>query len=282
MNGIWHLEQTETYSPKKLKEALSFLSETDGATILAGGTDLMVQMESGKLAPKKILNIWNLNELREIHEEKTLVAFGSLCTHMQILQHPATPKVLAQACGTVGAVQIQNRGTIGGNIANASPAGDTLPVLLALDASVEVASASRIRRIPFSEFYTGYRATALRANELITSVHVPKPKSSERTHFRKVGTRLAQAISKVVFCGRIQNSSPVKEIRLAFGSIGPTVIRLNKTEDFLTGKTLDTNTVDAALSIAATEIKPIDDIRSTAEYRASVVRNLLREFLTVA
>jgi CO/xanthine dehydrogenase FAD-binding subunit len=177
--------------------------------------------------------------------------------------------MLATAAREIGGVQIQNRGTIGGNVANASPAGDTLPVLLVADAAVVLRSTSGTRRVPMSSFYTGYRQTAARPDELIVAFEIPAVRG--RQWFRKVGTRAAQAIAKIVAAG-VQDRKP----RLAMGSVGPTVLKLTRTEEALArGASLA-----EAQSIMQTEIAPIDDLRSTAEYRRQVASNLLAEFLT--
>jgi CO/xanthine dehydrogenase FAD-binding subunit len=175
--------------------------------------------------------------------------------------------MLVEASRQVGGPQIQNRGTIGGNVANASPAGDSLPVLAAVDAVVVLRSADSERRIPITKFYTGYRATLMRPDELIVAIEIPAVEG--RQWFRKVGTRAAQAISKVVVAG-VRSRAP----RLAFGSVAPTVVRVPKTERSLA----DGATIDEAARILSREITPIDDLRSTAEYRTRVATNLLRRF----
>ena len=175
--------------------------------------------------------------------------------------------MLVEAARLVGGVQIQNRGTVGGNLANASPAGDTLPVFAAADAEVVLHGPDGERRVPFSKFYTGYRASVRLRNELITAVEVAPVEG--RQWFRKVGTRAAQAISKVVFAG-VRGASP----RLALGSVAPTVVRLTHTEQALAGGA----GVDAALGALANDIQPVDDVRSTADYRRTVAGNLVRQF----
>ena len=178
--------------------------------------------------------------------------------------------MLIDAARQVGGVQIQNRGTIGGNIANGSPAGDTLPVFAAVDATVVARSASDERRIPFAEFYSGYRANVLRADELIVAVEVPP--IAGRQWFRKVGTRAAQAISKVVMAA-VYAEPP----RIAFGSVGPVVIRAYGAERELAAG----RGIDSAAAVLGAEITPIDDLRSTAGYRRTVAQNLLRQFWSV-
>jgi xanthine dehydrogenase small subunit len=164
-------------------------------------------------------------------------------------------------------VQIQNRGTIGGNVANASPAGDALPVLLAADAAVVLRSAAGTRRVPMTTFYTGYRQTVASPDELIVSFEIPAVKG--RQWFRKVGTRAAQAIAKIVVAGVWE-----KQPRLAMGSVAPTPLRLSHTEQALGGGA----SMAEAQETLQREIAPIDDLRSTAEYRRQVAANLLRQF----
>src|SRR6185503_14091044 len=186
-----------------------------------------------------------------------------------------------------GGIATQNRGTIGGNIANASPAADTPPVLLVYDAELELLSASGTRRVPYAAFHRGYKQVDLAPGELIARVILP-PLAVGRVfrpaeYYRKVGTRRAQAISKVCFAGTIHlDAGVVQDVRIAVGSVAPTVVRATKTEAALRGRPLDEATIAAAERALLAEIAPIDDIRSTARYRARVAGNLLREFITVA
>jgi CO/xanthine dehydrogenase FAD-binding subunit len=195
--------------------------------------------------------------------------------------------MLPMAASETGGLATQNRGTIGGNIANASPAADTPPALLVYDAELELMSSTGVRRVPYAAFHQGYKKMDLAPGEIIARVHLPLrdawlPPSGGRDYYRKVGTRRAQAISKVCFAGSILMAGEhVKDVRIALGSVAPTGVRATRTEDVLRGKTLDEATVSSAGQTLASEIAPIDDIRSTARYRARVAANLLREFLTV-
>ncbi len=272
--------QAPVDSPSSLAEALSLRAAHPGAMPLAGGTDVMVFLEAGAIDPPRFLDLWALDELRGIREVGGGIAIGALTTWTEIAESEAAGRVapsLVEAARTVGAKQIQNRGTIGGNIANASPAGDSLPVLLALDAVVVARSAARgEREIPMAELYTGYRALALEPDELVTEVRLPAPNPADLTHYRKVGTRLAQAISKVVLGGRLRvEGGVVTEARIAFGSVAATPIRCAATEAALVGKPVDPTAADVVLR----DITPIDDVRSTADYRRSVARNILRSWL---
>jgi CO/xanthine dehydrogenase FAD-binding subunit len=189
--------------------------------------------------------------------------------------------LLAAACATVGGVQIQNRGTIGGNIANASPAGDTLPPLAVYEAVVEVVSLEGTRRVPFLEMFAGVKKTTLRPGELIAAIELPFASRPQRQLFRKVGTRAAQAISKTVAAGVmwLARDGTVRELRFALGSMAPTVRRLRAVESFVAGKPLTPDTIQAASQLVASDVSPIDDLRSTAEYRLATSRRLLEAFL---
>ena len=257
--------------PRSLRAALDMLRDDDSMVPVAGCTDLYVALNFGTLAAKRFMNLWRLDELRGITCHDGGVRIGALSTYTEILRSPLIRRalpMLAAAASEIGGVQIQNRGTLGGNVANASPAGDTLPVLVAADATVELRSSTSIRRVPFPSFYTGYRKTVARPDELIVALHFPTIRG--RQWFRKVGTRAAQAISKVVFAG-VGGETP----RIGLGSVGPTVVRLPRTEAALAAGA----SVQDAQRTLLEEIAPIDDIRSTADYRARVAANLLSQFL---
>jgi CO/xanthine dehydrogenase FAD-binding subunit len=236
-----------------------------------------VSLNSGTLKPTRFLNIWRLNALRTIAVGDGHLSIGALATFTDLIRSPLVRRripMLTAAAHEIGGVQIQNRGTIGGNVANASPAGDTLPVLAVAEAVVVLARAQGQRRVPFTSFYTGYRQTVCRPGELIVAFEIPR--ITGRQWFRKVGTRAAQAISKVVIAG-VMPSTPSSGVapRIAIGSVAPTVMRATRTEAALaSGASL----TDAQRTLAA-EISPIDDIRSTAAYRRRVAANLLAQML---
>jgi CO/xanthine dehydrogenase FAD-binding subunit len=210
------------------------------------------------------------------------VSIGALTTHAQLRHSPvirARLPALADAAATVGAAQIQNRGTIGGNIANASPAGDTLPVLLAVDATFTLGSAAGERTIRAADFWVAYRRTALRPDELLLRIGFPVERH-RHTRFRKVGTRQAQAISKVVMALSYREDEGVwRDVRLALGSVAPTPIRARETEAVLEGAAPRETTADRAAAVLAAELAPIDDVRSTAGYRRSVSARVLHRLL---
>jgi CO/xanthine dehydrogenase FAD-binding subunit len=238
---------------------------------IAGATDVYVGLNFGTLKETKYLDIWNVGELRTIATKGELLSIGALATYTDMIRSKdanARVPMLVEASRLVGGPQIQNRGTIGGNVANASPAGDTLPVLAAVNAVVVLRSAKGERRVGFNEFYTGYRTTQRHPDELVVAIEIPRIEGKQ--WFRKVGTRAAQAISKVVVAATRGSTS----MTIAFGSVAPTVVRAPQTESALaTGAT-----IDEAAAILSREIKPIDDLRSTADYRQRVAVNLLRRF----
>ena len=262
----------ELLEPRSLKHALDVLRSQQPVVPLAGCTDVYVLLNAGTSPASRYLNLWNLDALRGIRLRGGVVSIGALTTFADILRSPmvrARLPMLAAAAREVGAVQIQNRGTLGGNVANGSPAGDSLPVLAAADAIVVLRSALGSRRVPFNGFYTGYRRTVMRSDELIAAIEIPQV--TGRQWFRKVGTRAAQAISKVVIAA-VRTPRP----RIAFGSVAPTVVRVPRTEEVLAGG----GSIDDAVAALSSEIAPIDDVRSTADYRRRVACNLLRQFWT--
>lgn len=256
--------------PRSLEAALALLSADPRLTPIAGCTDVYVGLHFGTLKERRYVDLWKLDELRGITVTAGVLRIGALTTYTELIQSKPIARrlpMLAAAAREVGGAQIQNRGTIGGNIANASPAGDTLPVLAAAGARVVLRSTGGERAVPLASFYTGYRASVRRPDELIVAVECPA--IAGRQWWRKVGTRRAQAISKITIAG-VRGST----LRIAFGSIGPTVILASKTAAVLQAG----GSMADAQAALLTEIAPIDDIRSTREYRARVAANLLEQF----
>lgn len=278
------LPDYELRAPRDLVEAVSLLAAEPGVwKSFAGGTDLMVLLEAGRLPHKKFLDLWRLPELRGIEITPDGVTLGALTTYTQVLREPVLQQefpLLYQAARETGSIATQNRGTLAGNIANASPAADSPPALLVYDAELEIISVRGRRRRPYHGFHSGYKQMDLAPDELIARIRLPRKTILRRHYYRKVGTRKAQAISKVVFAGvaEIENGT-IRDIRLALGSVAPTVVRCVKTEEFLRGQKPDRDTVAAARAALAQEISPIDDFRSTARYRLRVSQNLLEDFL---
>ena len=279
-----HVPSYQLISPQSLGEALDVLAKDEGAwKPFAGGTDLMVLLEAGKLAHQNYVNIWNLSELRGIEVTGDQIALGALTTYADVQNHPiltAEFPMLGQAAKETGGIAIQNRGTLGGNIVNASPAADSPPALLAYGAELELISRSGARTIPYSKFHTGYKQMDIRADELLRAIRLPRTGQTLTHYYRKVGTRKAQAISKICFAaiGRLEGDE-IAEIRIALGSVAPIPIRCERTERALQGQKLTDETISAATSALTAEISPIDDIRSTKDYRLRVSQNLLQDFL---
>jgi CO/xanthine dehydrogenase FAD-binding subunit len=248
----------------------------------AGGTDLMVLLEAGKLPHRKYLSIWKLPELRGIEVTPTHVTLGALTTYSEVRQHEVLARefpLLCRAAAETGSVATQNRGTLGGNIANASPAADSPAALLVYDVELELVSARETRWAPYQGFWKGYKQIDLHDDELIRAIRLPREKSSWTHFYRKVGTRRAQAISKVCFAGAARlESGRIAEVRIALGSVAPTVLRAMDTEKMLRGEKRTDALVHAAQEALAREISPISDIRSTARYRLRVAQNLFAEF----
>lgn len=270
--------------PKSVPEAIALFAMHSGKIpILAGGTDLIAQWKTGAISPQGFIDIFGLDELKVIAEKDDAIELGALATHAMIVSSAIVNKfapVLAAACATIGAAQIQNRGTIGGNIMNASPAGDTLPVLAACSAELMAQSLTGERWIPIEQFYTGYRKTAISPGEILTRIRLKKFQKDEVAKFYKIGTRRAQAISKVVMCARAKiDHGGIGEIAIAVGSVAPTVARAPGTEALLKGKAINTALIDHARHCLEDEVHPIDDVRSTAAYRKFVCGSLIARFL---
>ena len=272
-------------SPRTAAEAVRSLIKNPKAIPLAGGTDLMVGWNLGLMNDRSIVDLSGVAEWKKISVSKSSVRIGSLVTHAQIQKHPVVRTrfpLLVQACSTVGAAQIQNRGTLGGNVANASPAGDSFPALAVYDARIHCVGPDGRRMVPVHEIFAGVKKTSLKPGELIEAIELPLLSAPPaKSVFRKVGTRAAQAISKTMFAGLIwiKKDGTVAEVRLSFGSLAPTVKRLRSAEGFLTGRRLDHAAVGAAAALLTDDVSPIDDIRSTRDYRLEVSRNLLVRFL---
>jgi CO/xanthine dehydrogenase FAD-binding subunit len=271
-------------SPGNLQEALSRLAGEPGVWLpIAGGTDVMVSYSAGKLRNRNLLDISNIRELSQIEVSPEVIRIGAGCTYTTLRQHAIVARefpLLATATSWTGGIANQNRGTLGGNIANASPAADSLPALLVYGAELTLVSVRGERRVPYQDFHRGYKQTALDADELIGAISLRRRFSSYVSYTRKVGARNAQAISKVCLAalGRME-SGAIADVRLALGSVAPIPIRLRETERATAGKRIEPWLLSAARAIVAREIRPIDDIRSTARYRAAVAGNLVVEFL---
>jgi xanthine dehydrogenase small subunit len=279
--------------PRRLFDVYELLAMgvAGGAPVvpIAGGTDLMVQI-TGELRepPARLIDLSRIDELQGIALDRGALVLGARTTYSEIRRSTLCREhlpALVECAATIGAAQIQNRGTLGGNLANASPAGDTLPILLATDATILVGGQRGERRIPAAAFFTGYRQTALAPDELILHVEIPLP-TGRHVRFRKVGTRRAQAISKVVMALAWREARTAgagwSDVRLALGSVAPTPIRATATERVLEGATPTPEVADRAAEALAAELSPIDDVRSTAEYRRMVAARVLHRVLREA
>lgn len=271
-------------TPSSLADALALLNREPGVwKPFAGGTDLMVLLEAGKLPHRNYINIWSLKELRGIEVTDSHVTLGALTTYTDVQSHPVLQNefpMLCQAASETGGLAIQNRGTIGGNIVNASPAADSPPALLAYDAEIELVSTEGSRWLPYRGFHTGYKQMLIGPNELLARIRMPRNTRAATHYYRKVGTRKAQAISKVCLAALAKlDDDQISDCRIALGSVAPIVVRCVQTEDALRGRKPDAGTIKSACATLSQEISPIDDIRSTADYRLQVARNLLTDFL---
>jgi CO/xanthine dehydrogenase FAD-binding subunit len=271
--------------PGSLAEALGLLAREPGIwQPFAGGTDLMVLLEAGKLSHKRFLSLSKLADLRGIEVTSDSVILGALTTYTEIQRHSVLRTEFPMLCAAAretGSIATQNRGTLGGNIVNASPAADSPPALLVYDADIELISARGAHWLPYHGFHTGYKKMQLAPDELLRAIRLPRQAKPWRQYYRKVGTRKAQAISKVCFAGVAQmEARTIHDIRIALGSVAPIVLRTVKTEDVLRGAKLGPGIIASAKETLAREISPIDDIRSTARYRLRVTQNLLEEFLS--
>lgn len=269
-------------TPGSLWSALERLAQ-GAIRPLAGGTDLMVVLGGGRSQDPAYLDLSGIQELQTIELREDWLWIGAGCTYRDVQDAPSIhthfPNLVKSARAT-GAHAIQNRGTLGGNIANASPAADTPPALLAYGADLELASVRGTRRLPYAAFHQGYKQMDLQADELITRIGLPLPQGRTVHYYRKVGTRAAQAISKTCLAGFAQvDQGTVVEIRLGVGAVAPVPLRLERTEAILRGASLQALPIAEARACLLEEIAPIDDIRSTAHYRRTVTANLLEDLL---
>jgi CO/xanthine dehydrogenase FAD-binding subunit len=279
-----NVTQYELVAPTTLDAVLQILADSpDRYTPIAGGTELMVALGAGRLEPKRLVSLWNLEELRFIEDTPDAIVIGAGTTFTDIRNHALIASefpLLTQAASWTGSIANQNRGTIGGNIVNASPAADTPPALLAYDAGLTLISTRGPRTIPYRDFHLSYKKTALAPDELLHSITILRHFGNYIQYIRKVGTRNAQAISKVAIAALARmNNGVIQDIRIGAASLRETPARLTTTEQFLLNQPITAQTIAASRATIQTEARPIDDIRSTAKYRATVAANLLEEFL---
>jgi CO/xanthine dehydrogenase FAD-binding subunit len=267
-----------------LADVLAQLADAPGQwTPIAGGTELMVAHAAGRLSATKLINLWGLPELNFIRQTGETLSIGGGVTFGQLRRDPriaADFPLLAQAAGWIGSIANQNRATIAGNIVNGSPAADAPPALLVYDAKIELISRNGTRRMPYADFHLGYKQSVLQPEELVLALHLPRRFARHKQYLRKVGTRKAMAITKVALAATaIVNEGCIEEIRISAASLADRPLRMTATEAALLGKTFSPETRRTARTALLAEVKPIDDIRSTAAYRKQVAANLLDEFL---
>jgi CO/xanthine dehydrogenase FAD-binding subunit len=274
----------ELVAPESLDEMLRLIAREPGVWHpIAGGTDLMVLFEAGKLPFRKLISLTRIPQLRGFTASESHVTIGGLTTYTEIQRNEIMQRefpLLVKAASWTGAVATQNRGTLAGNIANGSPAADSPPALLVYDAEIGLLSERDVRWAKYASFHTGYKTSVIEPDEVIAHLSLPRNTYGCKHYLRKVGTRQAQAISKVALAGLAKmNGGMVERIRIALGSVAPVPMRCIKTEAVLIGRMLDRAAIEDAKATIAAEIAPIDDIRSTAEYRRQVTMNLLEDFL---
>ena len=276
-------ESHELISPASLASVLAQLSAEPGTwTPIAGGTELMVAHAAGRLDASRLISLWGLPELDFIRVGDNSIAIGGGVTFGRIRKSDAIAAdfpLLSKAASWIGAIANQNRATIAGNIVNGSPAADAPPALLVYDAEIELVSESGTRRIPYADFHLGYKRSVLQPDELVLALHLPRRFADHKQYVRKVGTRKAMAITKVALAATaIVQNNVIVDIRIAAASVADRPIRLLATEEALLGRPLTLDSIKSARATLLSEVRPIDDIRSTAEYRRQVVANLLEEF----
>lgn len=274
------------YAPTRLEEAIAHLSECTELVPVAGGTDLLVVEPDRRAAMTRVLSLLEIEEIRDIETTANAMTIGAAVTFTRLRRSPDVAThfpMLAAAAATIGGWQIQNRATLGGNAANASPAGDSLPVLLALDATAVIAGPEGTRELPYAKFHVGYRRTALRPGEILAWIRLPLEPAREVQRFRKVGTRKAHSISKVVAAlSARRNGGALADVRVAAGSVADRPVRLVAAEAVLEGKAPSEPLATAAGEAAAGEVVPIDDVRSTAAYRTHVLSRIVRRLVLQA
>ncbi len=283
------MTEIEQYvAPSSLEQAAEYLQRSGEVTILAGGTDLMPQSQGGRLKLKRtLMNIHHIPELKGIAIDGGAIRIGALATITEIMRSELVKKhlpILVEACDHFASNQIRNAATLGGNVCNASPAGDMLVPLLVLDAEVELASKPNgsltRRRLPLAEFFVGPGRTRRGPAELLAGLHIMLPGANHCARFFKFGTRLALDISTIsIGIAGILSNGALSQVRVAFGAVAPVPMRAPRTEQALEGRRLDPATIEAVADVARDEVTPIDDIRATAWYRRELIHNITKRML---
>lgn len=271
------------YTPRNKIDIFHYL-EKSGGQILAGGTDMIPRMRKGVGGQTSLINISGVSDLHFIQQTETELQIGALVTHSELKESPAIQKLfpaLEKAAASVGSLQTRNRGTLGGNIANASPAADTVTALVALNAKLILECASGVRRVAISDFFRGPGKTGLKPNEIISTVVLPIPSENSRSSFLKLGKRKAMAISVIntAINMELTSSKIIKSVQVAVGSVAPTVVRCPSVENFLIGKSACEKTFKHAATFVLNDIAPIDDVRASRDYRKDVAVSLVYQVL---
>ncbi|MBI5568559.1 MAG: xanthine dehydrogenase family protein subunit M [Desulfomonile tiedjei] len=270
----------DVFLPRTLDDLWDTLEQRPESMVYAGGTDLFVRLRSGSIAPPSLVCLERLNEIKGVRDEGEFLFIGAATTHGFLLAHPLTVEhfpILAKALAVLASPPVRHMGTIGGNIVNASPAGDTLPPLYVLDAEIEISSRREVRRMPLADFIFGPGEVLLGKGEILTGVRVKKLTNENVHHYEKVGLRKGQAcaVASLAALLRLSPSGVVEEARLAWGSVGPTVVTLTEVEHALTGEVLSHDTLKGLIPLVRDNVSPIDDVRASAEYRRIVAGQLL-------
>jgi xanthine dehydrogenase small subunit len=267
------------FKPTTIEQAIEFRAKNPGCTIIAGGTDLGVVMNKGKLSPSVVMSLQGIVELRHSSADETSITFGALVSlaEMETICQAALPE-MSRLLRRHGSPPIRNAGTLAGNIANGSPIGDTMPGLFVLNAEVELTGTGGKRSVDINQFYTGYRRTVMKPDELITAVRIPLPASDETYRLIKISKRYDLDISTFSAAFWMRGRERIEAIRIAYGGVGPVILRLHKTEQLLTGQTITDDLIDEAAEMVRSEITPISDVRGGQDYRLLLGENVLRKF----
>ena len=274
------------FLPRTLQELCETLASVPEARIFAGGTDLFVQMRTGEIGAPALIGVERIEELKGVESGNGSIRIGPGVTHAELLENAAVREelpILAHAVASLGSPLIRNMGTIGGNICTASPAGDTLPPLYLLDARIGLQSPTGRRELPIGDFITGPGSTALKKDEIVTAIRVKKAAGYTLHHFEKVGQRrsLSCAIASLAALIRISDTGVMEVVRLAWGSVAPTVVTAAGIDALLVGQRLSPSLLEKTANEVRRMVSPIDDIRATAAYRREVAGNLLLRLASV-
>ena len=273
------IPKIQYHAPESLTDALTILAEKENAKPIIGGTDLMIAMRNGVIAPSHVVDLNEINELNYIKEEAGVIKIGATATHTQVASNLIVAQVhsLVDSVSRIGSPQIRNRGTITGNICNASPAADSAPPLLVHGAEVEIKSLDGSRVIPIADLFTGPKMNCLETGELLTEIRIPVPPAGAASSYKRIGRRKAFTLSVVSSAAYIQmDDETCTDAKVAFGSVAITPIRVPEAENLLKGSKLDKETIKAASKAVYEAVKPITDVRGTAEYRKDMCPVLMR------